>query len=128
MVSYYSMSWYTDLDHTVYALKLRTPDHWYIGSTYRAWHLRLAEHVEGYGSVWSQKHGFGSVHKKFTVPGHRANRMENETVLFYMRHVAKDWRNVKGGDYTWSRPIDMENPAHTFWVPEEFGGQRHVDY
>ena len=79
-------------DHSVYVLKLRTPDHWYVGSTYRQWWRRRDEHLEGWGSV------------------------------------AKDWRNVKGGDYTWSKPIDMSNPNHTFWIPEEFGGQRRINY
>ena len=54
--------------------------------------------------------------------------MENEVTLHFMRHVAKDWRNVKGGDYTWSKPFDINLPAENFWVPEEFGGQRRIDY
>ena len=115
-------------DHSVYVLKLRTPDHWYVGSTYRQWWRRRDEHLEGWGSVWSAKHGVHSVHKLFKVAPHRSKDTENEVVLFYMRHVAKDWRNVKGGDYTWSKPVDVTDPYQNFWVPEEFGGRRHIDY
>ena len=69
------------------------------------------------------------VHVVFRIPHeYSTTRMENEVTLHFMRHVAKDWRNVKGGDYTWSKPFDISLPAENFWVPEEFGGQRRIDY
>ena len=114
---------------TLYVLKLNTPDHWYIGTTCRMWETRCAEHLDGYGSKWTSRHGVAKVHRLFRIPeDYSSIRMENEVTLFYMRHVAKDWRNVKGGDYTWSKPFDIDNPYENFWVPEEFGGTRHIDY
>ena len=114
---------------TLYVLKLNTPDHWYVGTTSRLWDTRFEEHLNGFGSKWTGKHGVHSVHCRFRI-GHEysSSRMENEVTLFYMRHVAKNWRNVKGGDYVWSKPFDITNPAENFWVPEEFGGQRRIDY
>ena len=38
---------------TLYVLKLKTPDHWYIGTTNRIFESRMAEHLEGRGSVWA---------------------------------------------------------------------------
>ena len=114
---------------TLYVLKLKTPDHYYVGTTSREWFRRHDEHLEGWGAKWTTKHGVEKVHKLFRITGDiGSQRMENMVVLFYMRHVAKDWRNVKGGDYTWSRPVDINDPCENFWVPEEFGGQRRIDY
>ena len=114
---------------TLYVLKLKTPDHWYIGTTNRIFESRMAEHLEGRGSVWTGRHGVDRVHRVWRIPlDYSTSRMENEVTLFYMRHVAKDWRNVKGGDYTWSKPFDIDNPWENFWIPEEFGGTRVVDY
>ena len=112
-----------------YVLKLKTPDHWYVGTTSRAWHERLAEHKQGTACRWTKMHPMERVHRVFRIPHeYNSNRMENEVTLHFMRHVAKDWRNVKGGDYTWSKPFDITKPAENFWVPEEFGGQRRIDY
>ena len=83
---------------TLYVLKLKTPDHWYVGTTSRAWFRSHEEHLEGWGAKWTTKHGVDRVHKIWKLrPGASPSRTENEVVLFYMRHVAKDWRNVKGG-------------------------------
>lgn len=113
----------------LYVLKLRTPDHWYVGTTSRAWHERFEEHLNGTACVWTKMHPVHKVHACFRIPhDYSTTRMENEVTLHLMRHVAKDWRNVKGGDYTWSKPFDINNPAENFWVPEEFGGQRRIDY
>lgn len=114
---------------TLYVLRLKTPDHYYVGTTSRAWFERHNEHLEGLGSKWTSKHGVHSVHKVFRInPCVRSIDMENQVVVYYMRHVAKDWRHVKGGDYTWSKPFDMTNDTENFWVPEEFGGRRRIDY
>ena len=114
---------------TLYVLKLKTPDHWYVGTTSREWFRRHDEHLEGWGAKWTSKHGVDRVHKIFKIkPGVNPTSIENMVVLFYMRHVAKDWRHVKGGDYTWSKPVDVNDPWQNFWVPEEFGGRRHIDY
>ena len=45
-------------EHTkVYVIECMSPKHWYVGSTYRELHARIEEHREGFGCVWTQRHG-----------------------------------------------------------------------
>ena len=56
-------------EHTkVYVIECMSPEHWYVGSTYRELHARIQEHEEGFGCVWTQRHGFRRVAMWRDVP------------------------------------------------------------
>ena len=65
---------------TLYVLKLKTPDHWYIGTTNRIFESRMAEHLEGRGSVWTGRHGVDKVHRVLRVPlDYSTSRLEKSS-------------------------------------------------
>ena len=45
----------------LYVLRLKPGCYYYIGTTTRTFKERLQEHLDGYGSKWSTKHGVHSV-------------------------------------------------------------------
>ena len=82
----------------VYVCELKTPDHFYVGTTLRLPHHREREHAEGWGSMFTTKHGFKSMlFAKLVQPG-TASRLEDDlTVELMCRH---GWGSVRGGDRT----------------------------
>lgn len=97
----------------LYVLKLETPNHFYVGTTIRALEARLKEHREGWGSIWSTRHGFHSVVESYEVPLCSASTLENEKVIEYMDRFG--WQGIRGGDYTYSRKDDS-----VWWLPKKF--------
>ena len=124
---------------TLYVLQLQTPDHWYVGTTEKFFDDRLAEHTEGRGAKWTKIHKVARVVKRFRVPLARKMEFENKTTLYYMRHVAKNWAHVRGGDFVWARnwykpkgaaefvrAYECTTPFDMFWAPQEFGGLKKL--
>lgn len=108
-----------------YAIALRTPGHFYIGTTTRPWGVRLEEHRQGKYCKWTSKHGFRKCLWYREIDPAKQFEIENEVTLWYMRRYG--WQGVRGGDFTNSVDIDSEffNP---FWLPIEFGGERLIAY
>ena len=47
------------MTHTkIYVVECRTPNHFYVGSTYRELYARIKEHEDDYGCLWTRRHGF----------------------------------------------------------------------
>ena len=106
----------------VYIIQCKDPTKYYIGSTYRSWGARLQEHKDGYGSAFTRKYGFGKLVKRIECPLLKLQELENQLWMYYARHVCGP-ENVRGGDVT----IGTE-PLPAWLLPEEFGGERIVDW
>ena len=99
---------------TLYVIRCKTRDHYYVGTTLRPLCMRIREHeVENAGSLWTRIHGFDRVEEAYVVPNHRASQIENDVTIEYMRRYG--YRKVRGGDYTYSK-----NDGSTWWLPLEF--------
>jgi predicted GIY-YIG superfamily endonuclease len=97
----------------LYVLRLKPGCYYYIGTTTRTFKERLQEHLDGYGSKWSTKHGVHSVVSVTEIPIAGASQVEDETTIEYMRRYG--CQNVRGGKYV--RVIDDDA---TWWLPVEF--------
>ena len=81
---------------TLYVIRCKTRDHYYVGTTLRPLCMRIREHeVENAGSLWTRIHGFDRVEEAYVVPNHRASQIENDVTIEYMRRYG--YRNVRGG-------------------------------
>ena len=105
---------------TLYVIRCRTPRHFYVGTTLRNKHTRFQEHIDGYGSRWTSRHGYRRIDRAFTVPVSQASQLENEVWMHYARIYGPE--NVRGGDVT---ILDTIPPS---LLPEEFGGERRVNW
>ena len=103
---------------TLYVIRCKTRDHYYVGTTLRPLCIRIREHeVENAGSLWTRIHGFDRVEEAYVVPNHKASQIENDVTIEYMRrygyrlHVhEKRWEHVVA-------------PAR---VPRDCGARQHV--
>ena len=93
----------------LYVLRLKPGCYYYIGTTTRTFKERLQEHLDGYGSKWSTKHGVHSVVSVTEIPIAGASQVEDETTIEYMRRYG--CQNVRGGKYV--RVIDDDA---TWWL------------
>ena len=109
---------------TLYVVQCNTPRTWYVGTTLRQKHKRFDEHFAGYGCKWTKRHGCRRIALSFSVPVHRASRLENDVWLHYARIYGPE--RVRGGDVTIVRRYDDSIP--NWLLPEEFGGDRLVDW
>ena len=95
---------------TLYVIRCKTRDHYYVGTTLRPLCIRIREHeVENAGSLWTRIHGFDRVEEAYVVPNHKASQIENDVTIEYMRRYG--YRNVN--TYT-------KNDGSTWWLPREF--------
>ena len=82
----------------VYVCELRTPEHFYVGTTLREpWH-REREHAEGWGSKFTTKHGFKSMLFAEIVQPGTASRLEDDLTVALMCRYG--WGACRGGDRT----------------------------
>lgn len=110
---------------TLYVVQCETPRTWYVGTTLRRKYKRFAEHFEGRGCKWTQRHGCKRVALSFPVPRGEASRLENEVWMHYARIYGPE--RVRGGNVTIvQRHGNDEIPA--WLLPEEFGGKRVVHW
>lgn len=109
---------------TLYIIECKTKGRWYVGTTYRNADKRFAEHRAGHGCKWTRRHGFKRIHRKFVVPLHEASRYENDVWMMLARQHGPE--NVRGGDVTIVQRGTDAIPAYL--LPEEFGGDRIVDW
>ena len=99
---------------TIYVLELADKN-FYVGSTSRPFYQRVKEHIRGCGSKWTAKHPFKRVVEHYFVARCVSLQEENRKTIELMRKHG--WRNVRGGDYTYSQD-DAETVR--WWLPEEF--------
>ena len=109
---------------TLYVIKCRTPGKWYVGTTIRPVHVRIAEHRIGYACKWTRRHGFSKVYCTFEVPNHLASKYENDVWMFLARQHGPE--NVRGGDVTIVQR--MSDAIPDYLLPMEFGGTRVCDW
>ena len=101
-------------EHTkVYVIECMSPKHWYVGSTYRELHARIQEHKEGFGCVWTQRHGFKRMAIWADVPNGACSALEDELTEWLMHQYGV--RNVRGGNYVNCR---TDCYANDWWLPE----------
>ena len=82
----------------VYVCELKTPDHFYVGTTLRLPHHREREHAEGNGAKFTTKHGFKRMlFAQLVEPGTSA-RLEDDLTLALMYRYG--WGACRGGDRT----------------------------
>lgn len=82
----------------VYVCELKTPDHFYVGTTLREPHHRQREHAEGWGAKFTSKHGFKRMlFAQLVEPGTSA-RLEDDLTLALMYRYG--WGACRGGDRT----------------------------
>ena len=104
---------------TLYVMKCKTPNTYYVGTTIRPLYVRLREHFGGYGCKWTRRHGVTRCIAKWEVGYGEASRIENRVMLYYARIYGIE--RVRGGDVTFVGPDDTLPD----WVnPQEFGGSR----
>ena len=108
--------------HYVYVIQCKNPSKYYVGSTYRRWGARIQEHIDGYGSAWTKKYGFGRVVKRIPCALNDLDRLEKQVWCFYARYVCGP-QNVRGGDCT-----VLQEPIPDYLLPIEFGGSRICDW
>ena len=95
-------------EHTkVYVIECMSPEHWYVGSTYRELHARIQEHEEGFGCVWTQRHGFKRMAIWADVPSAACSALEDELTEWLMHQYGV--RNVRGGCY--ANDLVTQEPA-----------------
>ena len=82
----------------VYVCELKTPDHFYVGTTLREPHHRALEHAEGNGSKFTSKHGFKRMLFAQLVEPGTASRLEDDLTLALMYRYG--WGACRGGDRT----------------------------
>ena len=97
----------------LYVLRLKPGCYYYIGTTLRPFKDRLQEHLDGYGSKWTTKHGVQSVVSVTEIPIAGASQVEDETTIEYMRRHG--CQNVRGGKY-----VRVKDDNETWWLPAEF--------
>ena len=110
-------------EHTkVYVIECMSPKHWYVGSTYRELHARIQEHKEGFGCVWTQRHGFKRMAIWADVPNGACSALEDELTEWLMHQYGV--RNVRGGNYVNCR---ADCYANDWWLPRSLrSGFRNV--
>jgi predicted GIY-YIG superfamily endonuclease len=82
----------------VYVCELRTPEHFYVGTTLREpWH-REREHAEGWGAKFTTKHGFKSMLFAEIVQPGTASRLEDDLTVALMCRYG--WGACRGGERT----------------------------
>ena len=106
----------------LYVLELRTPNHYYVGTTSReifdlpnghAYGARLLEHENGEGSRFSQKHGFSKCLLHAVVPSKMATTLEDDMTRYLMARYG--WQQARGGRY-----VRVRDDDETYWLPREF--------
>ena len=109
--------------HTkIYVIECESPDHWYVGSTYRELYDRVKEHEDDYGSLWTQRHGFRRVAMWRDVPCESCSVLEDELTEWLMHQYGV--RNVRGGNYVNCR---TDCYANDWWLPRSLrSGFRNV--
>jgi len=100
----------------VYALKLKTPDHYYVGSTpVHRFEERMREHAVDFGCKWTQRHGVDSLVGKFKCLECMSNDLEQEVTAMFVRKYGL--RGVRGGDINNTRADCYDNLS--YWVPRK---------
>ena len=100
--------------HTkIYVIECESPDHWYVGSTYRELYERVKEHEDDYGSLWTRRHGFRRVAMWRDVPTGSCSVLEDELTEWLMHQYGV--RNVRGGNYVNCR---ADCYANDWWLPK----------
>ena len=61
----------------VYVVQCKTPGYFYVGSTSRLPYLREQEHKDGWGSKWTEKHGFERMVLMMIVPQPLCKQLED---------------------------------------------------
>ena len=83
--------------HTkIYILELKR-NKWYVGSTYRELYARLEEHEQGYGSVWTSRHGYKRLLCYFDVPAEACTELEDkltEVLMHRFEHTKRARREL----------------------------------
>ena len=96
----------------VYGCELKTPDHFYVGTTLRLPHHREREHAEGNGAKFTTKHGFKRMlFAQLVEPGTSARLEDDLTVALMCRY---GWGACRGGD----RTAQMESVLQRWYLPE----------
>ena len=103
----------------LYVVECKTAYHYYVGTTTRVLSnhggLRLLEHKEGWGSLFTAKHGFRRMLFVSLVPTDQASVLEN-ALTRYLMHVF-GYKKANGGNYTNMRKNRYED---RWWMPLEF--------
>ena len=110
---------------TLYIIECETPDHYYVGTTYRVATKRFQEHFDGYGCRWTRKHGCKKVIFSETIDRERASQLENEKWMDLARKFGPE--NVRGGDVTYVNFKCKSDTLPDWILPVEFGGARVVN-
>ena len=109
---------------TLYVVQCKTPNTFYVGTTYRHKKKRYDEHFAGDGCKWTARHGCRRIIASWSVDKGKASQLENEVWMYYARLYGPE--RVRGGDVTLVAPHTDELPD---WVkPKEFGGTRIVNW
>ena len=82
----------------VYVVECKTPGYWYVGSTTRLPYMREREHASGFGSHWTQLHGFKRMALMELVPSGTCKALEDALTVWLQCRFG--WRFVRGGDRT----------------------------
>ena len=100
--------------HTkVYIIECRSPNHWYVGSTFRELYDRVAEHEHAFGSHWTRRHGFKRLAVWLDVPTEAASVVEDDVTEWLMHEYGV--RNVRGGNFVNCR---SDCYADDWWLPK----------
>jgi hypothetical protein len=94
----------------VYAVECQTPGHFYVGSTVRLPFLREAEHREGWGSMWTKKHGFKRMVFSLVVPQGFCAQLEDDLTVWLQCRMG--WRFVRGGNRIATREKTLKRWLH----------------
>ena len=101
--------------HTkIYVLELNN-NKWYVGSTYRELYARLEEHEQGYGSIWTSRHGYKRLLFYLDVSAESCTECEDKLTEALMCKLGIE--NVRGGNYVNCRPDCYDND---WWYPPSF--------
>ena len=85
----------------VYAIKCKTPGHYYIGRTYRSDRtLREEEHTGGH-VVWTRRHGIDRYVVRYEVPFAEMRQAENDLTAWFCKRYG--YHGVRGGDFTFAK-------------------------
>ena len=109
---------------TLYVIQCETPRTYYVGSTAN-FPQRFQQHLDGYGSKWTSRHGCKKLVCKFPVPTVESQARENDVWMMYA-HIYGPER-VRGGDVTVVQR-NNDDSIPDYLLPECFGGERIVDW
>jgi len=95
----------------VYVAELKSPNHFYVGTTLRLPYMREKEHAEGWGAQFTKLHGFHRMLVMELVPVHMSGKLEDELTVELMCRYG--WGNVRGGDRTATKECVLRR-----WLPQ----------